>query len=345
MNIGVVTNSLPEDGHKTGGVPVVAHRLAEEYVKLGHEVEVFSFNKPPEGAQYSWRCIPSKGIFVLLKLPIFELMLVSIWLSFQNMKKYDVVHFHGLDTFFISNVPWMRTLHGSCLREKEHTANKLRKIVLMISYWTEKISALRANRVLCIGSDTKEIYGLEDTDLIGNPVNLADFRPGNKTEKPQIFYNGYWNGRKRGKFIYRVFVDEILPKFPDANLVMLANECPPHPRVTLVNGVTDSELQRFYRESWVFAYPSTYEGFGLAYVEAMASGTAVVATDNPGVRDVADGCAVIANDSEFGESIINILSDENIRKNLEKLGLNRAKLYESEDIAKEYLSKLKLISR
>ena len=40
-------------------------------------------------------------------------------------------------------------------------------------------------------------------------------------------------------------------------------------------------LRVFYRAAAVFAFPSLYEGFGLAPLEAMACGTPVVASDIP----------------------------------------------------------------
>ncbi len=43
--------------------------------------------------------------------------------------------------------------------------------------------------------------------------------------------------------------------------------------VTYVTGVPDTQLADLYRRAWVCASPSTYEGFGLPYLEAMACGT------------------------------------------------------------------------
>ncbi|MEX2247044.1 MAG: glycosyltransferase family 4 protein [Dehalococcoidia bacterium] len=50
-------------------------------------------------------------------------------------------------------------------------------------------------------------------------------------------------------------------------------------RVTLVGRVSAKELAGWYRRAQILVSPSLYEGFGLPVAEAMASGTAVVASD------------------------------------------------------------------
>ena len=56
----------------------------------------------------------------------------------------------------------------------------------------------------------------------------------------------------------------------------------------------------FYRAATVFAFPSLYEGFGLAPLEAMACGTPVVASDIPSlVEAVGDAAELVSPDNVF----------------------------------------------
>jgi glycosyltransferase involved in cell wall biosynthesis len=84
----------------------------------------------------------------------------------------------------------------------------------------------------------------------------------------------------------------------------------------------------------VFAYPSLYEGFGIPYIEAMASGTAIVTTPNGGARDVLENgrFGLIRDDDAFGAAIIELLDNEALRHSLAEAGLARAPLYSPDSI-------------
>ena len=93
--------------------------------------------------------------------------------------------------------------------------------------------------------------------------------------------------------------------------------------------MTDTELASLYRRAWAYVTPSTYEGFGLPYLEAMACGTPVVTTPNPGALEVLDHgtCGVLVPDEEFGDRIASLLSDEQARAALSARGVLRAREY------------------
>ena len=101
------------------------------------------------------------------------------------------------------------------------------------------------------------------------------------------------------------------------------------PGVSYHTGVSDEELAALYRRAWVYASPSTYEGFGLPYLEAMACGTAVIATPNPGSCEVlGDGAyGRLAGDAEFGRAILALLNNEHARRRWEASGALRAQQF------------------
>jgi glycosyltransferase-like protein len=81
-----------------------------------------------------------------------------------------------------------------------------------------------------------------------------------------------------------------------------ASELEVSAHVRQVGNLTDAELARLYRAADLFAFPSVKEGFGLAALEALASGLPVVASDLEVFRSFLDhdGTALLipAGDSQ-----------------------------------------------
>jgi glycosyltransferase involved in cell wall biosynthesis len=88
-----------------------------------------------------------------------------------------------------------------------------------------------------------------------------------------------------------------------------------------------NELPRWYSSAAVFAFPSTQESFGLPVLEAMASGTPVVAGDIPALREVGgDAAAYCApNDArQLAETMREVLTDAQRHETMRQRGLRRA---------------------
>jgi L-malate glycosyltransferase len=93
-----------------------------------------------------------------------------------------------------------------------------------------------------------------------------------------------------------------------------------------VHGPSQVDLvERIYNGSRMFLQPSRFEGFGLAAVEAMACGCALVTTDNGGSRDYAvDGETALVSapgDCEaMASNIVALLSDDAHRQRIAERG-------------------------
>jgi glycosyltransferase involved in cell wall biosynthesis len=89
--------------------------------------------------------------------------------------------------------------------------------------------------------------------------------------------------------------------------------------------VPEALLPGLYAGAEAFALPSVYEGFGLPALEAMASGTPVVAADRAALPEVCGGAALLADPEDghaFADALLRATGPE--RERLTTEGLERA---------------------
>jgi glycosyltransferase involved in cell wall biosynthesis len=154
---------------------------------------------------------------------------------------------------------------------------------------------------------------------------------------PTVLFVGTWYGRKRGEFLAERFTREVQPRHPTAELLMVSDTCVERPGVKWIRYPSDDELRGLYRRAWVLCSPSTYEGFGLPYLEAMQHGLPVVATPNPGARHVlGPGAGRLATDAELGAAIADLLADDDERARLASSGRRRAEMFTWERVVDQH---------
>jgi len=110
-------------------------------------------------------------------------------------------------------------------------------------------------------------------------------------------------------------------------------------RTVALGRVPDEALPSLYSAAMALAIPSLYESLGFPAVEAMACGTAVVASDGGGLPDTVgdDGLLVPATDvGAWRESLTKVVNDESLQLRLAEAGRQRAALRDWSKAARRY---------
>lgn len=116
-------------------------------------------------------------------------------------------------------------------------------------------------------------------------------------------------------------------------------------KVTMLGDLPDTLLPSMYRVGDVAVVPSTsrLEAFSISAIEAMASGTPVLVSNIPGVREVIEegeqGLRCEPMDShDISEKLRSMLSDESMRRRMGESGVKRASKFSSASVADSMLS-------
>lgn len=324
MKIALVHGTLPNPTRrKDGGVTYWVHRLGNHLVAAGHEVTCFAADPRPADALYEVRPLPAPRWATGTHLG--RLLALSLYLNRIPSREFDVVHTHGDDTFFLARNR-VRSFYGSALGEMLSATRWRRRVSTAATYPFELLSAVLAPAAIVHSETTRRHF-----PFVRHRVDFAVdgdvYHPGPKSPHPTILFVGTLEGRKRGQFLIDQFRQVVRPRVPSAELWVAADRSVSGPGILDLGRVpTDEALAALYRAAWVFCIPSTYEGIGLTYLEAMASGTAPVLTPNEAALEAlgTPPAGVLPLDGELGEALVNLLGDVQRREELEVAAVRRA---------------------
>lgn len=359
MRILQVINNL-----ETGGAEKLVMGLHRRYLQLGHDSVLLAL----AGSERGWtdRGVYSPG----LGSPYCPMALTSL-LDLRgpaDPSSFDVVHSHLFPSQLVvaalsESVP----LGGSLVTTEHSTSNRRRSSLpgKLVDRWTYR----RYGRIVCVSPAAaaelcRWLPELEGRiEVVHNGIDLDAFsavRPERESGTVTVLSVGRLTEAKNYHRAIEAF--SLLMSRCEEDLYYLiagggglekslrshAAALGVSDRVRFLGEVDD--VPALMRRADVFFMPSSREGFGLAAVEAMASGLPVVASRLPGIGDVVgdDGsCGILADPGsaeQMADGLLELVQNGFLRQKKAEAGRKRAEFFSIEKTAERYLRLYRSVS-
>ncbi len=243
----------------------------------------------------------------------------------RALESFDLIHCHDSFAYIVEAAkvgkPLVVTSYGNC--PAAYRSGFRDKLEYYVSEPLYGRAYRRADQVVAISVSLrnwlKDRYGIEaDLNYLG--ADLARFSPDASTPRePAFLYVGQLSRRKGIRALLAGFAQFRL-RHPRHTLWLagfgeyahsLRRQAPPG--VQLLGFISEEELIDRYRRANAFVTASHWEGFGLPLIEALATGTPVVARDGSAmaelVRESACG-TLFSGDASIARALEESLSIE-----------------------------------
>jgi glycosyltransferase involved in cell wall biosynthesis len=248
-----------------------------------------------------------------------------------------VVTIHDVFPLVFPDRRWRRVLVRRKVERRFRTMAEVADLVLTDSQFTRG----ELHRWLGIPDERIRVIPLAADDFAaGDPVEARELVRRIGIDGPYVLFVGAGEGRKNLRRLVQALGLVRKRYAVECRLVLagpkntldrigadLLHDAAVRGAVQAVGEVDEPTLRALYRSASVFALPSLYEGFGLPVLEAMASGTPVVASSATSIPEVAGDAALYfdpLNVEEMADQMQRVLTNDPLRKQLIARGHLRA---------------------
>jgi len=329
-------------------------RMIEEYKRYFSKIEIFTCDK----RDYSGKLgVPHHPCKILINAKYLKAITYNIWLLFKiPFVKSDIIRFFGsvypLMPFYRLSNKTPRILSYQYDFSKSTTVD-FGKFKGRIASISEKYSVLYAGNILTTTNELQKVlkdrYNI-DSHVNPNFVDLETFHP-QENEEGFLFYAGRIVESK-GIDILIQMIRSFNEKGMRLQLILAGDGEVSHYRsivsnenledqINFIGPVPSVKVAEFMRSCKVFIFPPiTREGHPKSLIEALASGSACVATRVPGnvevIEDRKNGMlAESGNLKDLIEKVSLLLGNDELRKYIKREAILSALKYDIGTVVKK----------
>lgn len=350
-----------------GGVQSHVLQLAEVMHGLGHHVSVLAPSSPgaqlPDYVVSGGKAvpIPYNGSIARLRFGPATHRLVKRWLADGD---FDVLHLHepnapslSMLALNIAEGPIIATFHTSTTKSLTLTVFEpiLRPMHEKIVGRIAVSDLARRWQMEALGSDAVVIPNGVDVAAFASAPLLDGYpRPGRS-----VLFLGRFDEPRKGMAVLLRALPTLVERFPEVEILVVgrgdedelrddAGDLASHLR--FLGQVDDAAKASAMRSADVYCAPHTGgESFGIVLVEAMAAGTAVVASDLDAFRQVLDdgraGRLVPVDDAAaLAEGLIEVLADDAVRERYVTAATHAVRPYDWSVVARQIMRVYETVS-
>ncbi len=203
-----------------------------------------------------------------------------------------------------------------------------------------KVLAVPASRIDVVhhGVDTERFH--PPVDDAERALHAAQRKALGVDQRPYILFVGATDPRKQADVLVRAFAEA---RLQDTELLFAGWLTPwqqqaiesvrsefPGTSIRFLGFVPDESMNALLGGALALAFPSTYEGFGMPVLEAMAAGCPVITTAATSLGEVAGEAALllpVVDVPHMVDALTRICRDEHLRADLRTAGLARARTF------------------
>ena len=350
MRVGIV---CPYTWDVPGGVQAHVRDLADSLLALGHEVSVLTPVDDPDEADLPAYVVPAgravpvpyNGSVARLAFGPLSLARTRRWLRDGH---FDVLHLHeptvpslSMLACFAASGPMVATFHTATAKSRA-----LQVFGSVLQPGLEKITGRIAVSPAARRVVVEHLGG--DAVLIPNGVSVRRFAGAKalpaQPDVPTVAFLGRIDEPRKGLAVLLEALPELVELVPDVRLLVAGpgdvdevRETVPaslRGHVDLLGMISAADLPRLYASGDVYCAPNTHgESFGIVLIEALATGTPVVASDLEAFRRVLeDGRAgvlvPVADPASLAVALAGLLSDPARRAELTRVGREVVEQYD-----------------